>query len=91
MPVQMRIGDTNICGKGATGVFVAGSPNVRANNIPTIRIGDPYVCPHCQGVAVSGSPNVFINNIPSHRVTDTNCDCDGCGNAVSGSPNVFIN
>lgn len=43
MPGQVRVGDLCICGKGAIGVYVQGSPNVLTNNRQSVRVGDMYV------------------------------------------------
>lgn len=72
-------------------VFTKGSPNVRANNIPVVRQGDP-IKPHCcpdschGGSAVGNSCSVFVNNRPvQHVINGVTCG----DTSAQGSPNTF--
>ena len=70
-----------------------GSPNVFANGIAVVRIGDNYELHACPGssphsaVASSGSSTVFANGIAIHRVGD-DISCGSTG--ADGSPDVYI-
>jgi uncharacterized Zn-binding protein involved in type VI secretion len=70
-----------------------GSPNVFANGLPIMRVGDKYEDHSCPGspphsaTASSGSSKVFINGRPAHRHGDK----ISCGSkADKCSPNVLI-
>ncbi len=87
MPGVARDAGTDIAG----GPIIQGSPNVKANNQPVVRIGDA-VLPHGRGphagpVMVGGSGNVFANNIGVSRAGDP----ASCGHTATGSGNVFAN
>lgn len=69
-----------------------GSPNVRANGYPVVRVGDHFVT-HCNvschdSVQAQGSPNVHANGIPKARKGD-GVACGGV--CATGSQNYFIN
>jgi uncharacterized Zn-binding protein involved in type VI secretion len=93
MPEQARVGDLVICGKGAIGVWVTGSPDTFCTlTQPMVRKSvDIYVCPHCTGIAVGASPDVHVNSQRTHRKGDSTVDCDGPGVTITGSHNVLIN
>ena len=89
-----RVGDSH----GGHGCFpptnaVRGSPNVKINGVPALRVGDPFVvhcCPKngCHTPAMAtGSATVNINGLPAARIGDMT----GCtATVISGSSNVFI-
>lgn len=81
---------------------IEGSPDVMANGIPVVRVGDAYdihkfalfpaqspmppVSPH-DSVSAQGSTTVFANNKAVTRVGDQT----SCADIVEiGSPNVFV-
>ncbi|MGJ8606232.1 MAG: PAAR domain-containing protein [Marivita sp.] len=73
---------------------VQGSPNVSANTLAVMRVGDmyaPHFCPVCKAphpqLLAAGSRSVFVNGIPAGRIGDR-VACGG--QAQSGSPNVVI-
>jgi len=84
--------DEECCPHDVEGVFIEGSPNVRANERAVVRVGDAVSgnCPHCGGAgyAVEGSSIVKANGIPVVRVGDAVSLGGGGGVATSGSPNV---
>ena len=96
MPANARIGDAVCCGS----VCAKGSPDVFANSIAQVRLGDI-----CSGHGcfpprpnISGSPTVFANSIPVHRIGDKwppHGGGPGCmahpSTQCSGSPTVFSN
>jgi len=68
------------------------SPNVFANELNMMRIGDLGIstCPHCViSYALTGSEMTFANNIPVHRVGDIHIVPCGTGVCITGSPDVF--
>jgi uncharacterized Zn-binding protein involved in type VI secretion len=75
----------------AGSVIAAGSPDVRTNGSPTVRIGDFIVghgkAPHSGPVMAAGSPDVFANNIPVCR----SGDAASCGHPACASGNVLAN
>lgn len=74
---------------------IQASPNVFADNIPVVRVGDQYAPhpntnqPHPGRTASQGSPNVFANNLAVQRAGDA----ISCGDSANGtgSPDVIIN
>lgn len=97
-----RIGDivTGRCDADApdhprdfTGTWTTGSPNVTANGLPVVRVGDLGItdCGH-NFQAVAGSGNVQTNDLQQVRVGDPVIVLEGgAGIAVSGSENVTVN
>ena len=94
MPAVTRIGDNSTvdpCGAPPRPA-AEGSPNVYANSIPVVRLGDNYAPHACPGSsphitpASAGSPTVFVNGKPVHRIGDS-IACDSV--AAEGSPDVF--
>jgi uncharacterized Zn-binding protein involved in type VI secretion len=82
------------CTHAATGPAVSGSPDVRVNRKPALRIDDKGVHAPCCGAnlwtAVEGSATVFINGRPAHRVGDATKHCGGRGKLIEGSDNVYV-
>jgi len=103
MPEQCRLGDkSNVpsdshgcpgCSHPCIGPATQGSPNVKVNGMPAIRVTDPGVHSSCCGpntwIAKTGSGTVFINNLKAHRKGDQDTHCGGMGNMVEGSTNVI--
>lgn len=104
MPGQGRVGDNSsipadahgcmACPHPGIGEAVSGSPDVRCNGRPALRVGDRGIHEACCGsntwVAKSGSTTVFINNRPAHRKGDADKHCGGIGLLVEGSSNVDV-
>jgi uncharacterized Zn-binding protein involved in type VI secretion len=104
MPGQGRVGDRShieadahgclACPHPGTGPGVAGSPDVRCNGRPALRVGDPGVhaacCSSNTWIATTGSTTVFINNRAAHRLGDADTHCGGGGKLVQGSHNVDV-
>jgi uncharacterized Zn-binding protein involved in type VI secretion len=104
MPGQGRVGDKSkipvdahgcpACPHPAIGPAVSGSPDVRCNGRPALRVGDPGVHALCCNantwVAHTGSATVFINNRAAHRERDLDLHCGGVGWLIEGSPNVIV-
>lgn len=104
MPEQGRVGDKARnpadahgcpgCAHGVIGPAVSGSPNVKVNGKPALRVGDPGVHAACCGPnqwkAAKGSSTVFINGLPAHRKGDMTAHCGGVGNLIEGSPDVIV-
>lgn len=97
MPAAHRIGDI---GSGHPCHFppspaIGGSPSVFVNNLPAMRVGDPYVPHACiQGEAglhprklLKGSSSIFIDGCAAGRIGDA-IDCGG--EASTGSFNVMF-
>jgi uncharacterized Zn-binding protein involved in type VI secretion len=81
------------CTHAATGPAVSGSPDVRVNRKPALRVGDKGVHPCCGAnlwTAVEGSATVFVNGRPAHRVGDATKHCGGRGKLTEGSENVYV-
>ena len=103
-PPVGRVGDRAFCPADAhgcpacphpvTGPATKGSPTVKVNGRPALRIGDSGVHMACCGPnswkAASGSSTVFFDGIPAHRIGDTTSHCGGIGKLVGGSPNVLV-
>ncbi len=94
MPPVTRLGD-DCTGHGCfpPRPSVSSSPNVYANGIPVIRVGDAYaahgcsICSSHTGDLASGSATVFVNGLPVGRIGDSVT----CGSSVAvGSPDVII-
>lgn len=104
MPAAGRLGDKSqcphcshgcpACGHSVTGPAVTGSPNVRINSKPALRVGDRGEHASCCGgntwEAVQGAPGVRVNGRPAFRVGDAAHHCGGMGKLVEGSSNVNI-
>jgi len=104
MPGQGRVGDRSTipadahgclgCPHPSVGPAVAGSPDVRCNGRPALRVGDPGVhsacCSSNTWAAQTGSTTVFINNRAAHRNGDADKHCGGIGKLVEGSHNVDV-
>jgi len=72
---------------------ISASPNVNANGIPVVRVGDNYALHGCSnrkphtGILVSGSSTVSVNGLPVGRVGD-GISCNS--SVAAGSPDVII-
>lgn len=105
MPAATRKGDKSHCpadGHGCPGCphsvvgpGVSGSPDVKINGKPVMRVGDVGIHAACCGSntwrAIQGSPNVFVNGRAIHRLGDADQHCGGVGKMIEGSQDVFIN
>jgi uncharacterized Zn-binding protein involved in type VI secretion len=103
MPPQARLGDkSNVpadshgcpaCPHPAVGPAIQGSPDVKVNGRPAVRVGDKGMHAACCGTnmwtAAKGSGTVMINNKPAHRQGDQDTHCGGSGQMIEGSPNVI--
>jgi uncharacterized Zn-binding protein involved in type VI secretion len=103
MPPQARLGDkSNVpadahgcpaCPHPCIGPAIQGSPDVKVNGRPAVRVGDKGVHAACCGpnmwTAAKGSATVMINNKPAHRLGDQDTHCGGTGQMIEGSPNVI--
>jgi uncharacterized Zn-binding protein involved in type VI secretion len=69
-----------------------GSPNVKVNAMPALRVGDMGIHAACCGpntwTPVKGSGTVFINQRAAVRMGDQTQHCGGVGQMIQGSPNV---
>jgi uncharacterized Zn-binding protein involved in type VI secretion len=73
-----RVGDTMSHGNTLTN----GSPNVTADSLAVVRVGDIYNCPtHGSVLMVSGSSNVFANGVAVCRLGDA----ASCGAVVTSA------
>jgi uncharacterized Zn-binding protein involved in type VI secretion len=104
MPPQGRVGDLSqvpadahgcpACPHPCVGPATKGSPTVKVNKMPALRVTDTGVHAACCGpntwVAQAGSATVFINNLKAHRQGDTDTHCGGVGRLIMGSPNVIV-
>ena len=102
MPNQGRVSDLSqvpadahgcpACPHPCIGPATKGSPNVKVNGMPALRVTDSGIHAACCGpntwVAQAGSATVFINNLKAHRMGDADTHCGGVGRLVGGSPNV---
>lgn len=81
------------CPHPCIGPATAGSPNVKVNGMPALRVGDNGIhgpcCAANTWVAAAGSGTVFINNQPAHRQGDSGTHCGGTGMLAEGSTNVM--
>ena len=103
MPGVGRLGDLSqapadahgcpACPHPAVGPAVVGSPDVIANHLPVVRVGDSGVHAACCGPnmwkAAAGSATVFVNHKPVHRMGDQDAHCGGTGELIQGSPDVI--
>jgi uncharacterized Zn-binding protein involved in type VI secretion len=104
MAAQGRLGDkasAPLCAHGCPacphptlGPAIAGSPNVRVNGQPALRVDDTGIHGTCCGPnqwrAMAGSATVFLNGKAAHRVGDGSQHCGGRGQLLEGSPNVSV-
>jgi uncharacterized Zn-binding protein involved in type VI secretion len=102
MPPQARLGDMSqvmadahgcpACPHPAVGPAILGSPNVKVNKMPAIRVDDKGVHAACcngnNWTAQAGSATVFINSKKAHRLGDADKHCGGMGKMIGGSANV---
>jgi len=80
------------CPHGWISTHYRGSPDVLANDLNIMRIGDIGIstCPHCViSYAITGSALSLANDIPIHRVGDVHIVPCGPGVCISGSANVL--
>ena len=104
MPPQGRVSDLAqakadahgcpACPHPVIGPGTKGSPDVKVNGLPALRLGDPGMhAPCCGGNtwnAQTGSATVFINGKPAHRKGDMTKHCGGVGELTMGSPTVLV-
>lgn len=104
MPAQGRLGDKGhvpacvhgcpACPHLAVGPAITGSPDVRCDGRPALRVGDRGVHAACCGAntwsATEGARTVMINNRPAHRMHDAQQHCGGQGRLIEGSPTVMV-
>ena len=104
MRPQSRLGDFSLvpkdnhqgpdCPHVCIGPAVTGSPDVKVNTRPALRVGDSGVHSQCcrenTWVAVDGSKTVFINKQKAHRLGDADRHCGGPGYMVQGSKDVKV-
>ena len=80
------------CPHPVSGPAIAGSPSVRVNGRPALRVGDAGVHGSCCGPnmwnAQVGSATVFINGKGAHRQGDAVKHCGSIGRLINGSPDV---
>ena len=103
MPPQGRLADNSnvgayghgcpACPHNCTGPAIMGSPNVKVNGLPALRVNDMGIHAACCGpnmwVAAAGSGTVFINGLAAHRKDDADTHCGGNGKLIVGSPDVI--
>lgn len=104
MPPQGRVGDLSsvpadahgcpACPHPCIGPATKGSPTVKVNKLPALRVSDTGVHAACCGpnswTAKAGSATVFINSMKAHRQGDADTHCGGTGQLIMGSPNVIV-
>jgi uncharacterized Zn-binding protein involved in type VI secretion len=104
MPPQGRVGDLSqvpadvhgcpACPHPCIGPATKGSPTVKVNKLPALRVTDSGIHAACCGpntwVAQAGSATVFINSLKAHRQGDADTHCGGSGKLIMGSPNVIV-
>jgi uncharacterized Zn-binding protein involved in type VI secretion len=104
MPPQGRVGDLSqvpadahgcpACPHPCVGPATKGSPTVKVNKLPALRVTDTGIHAACCGpntwVAQAGSATVFINSLKAHRQGDSDTHCGGVGRLIMGSPNVIV-
>ena len=97
-----RVGDTanapadvhgcKSCPHPVQGPAAQGSPDVRVNGLPALRVGDRGAHSGCCGSnqweAATGAATVRVNGRGVHRLGDITKHCGGVGALVQGSPNV---
>ena len=80
------------CPHPCIGPAIAGSPDVKCNSMPALRVGDPGMHAACCGpntwTAQEGSGTVFINNKKAHRMGDADKHCGGSGKLITSSTSV---
>jgi uncharacterized Zn-binding protein involved in type VI secretion len=103
MPQQSRRGDNSrvpedshgndCCPHDCIGPAESGSPDVKVNNRPALRVTDVGIHAKCCGenvwVAKAGSSTVLINGLKAHRKGDLDEHCGGPGFMVEGSEDVI--
>lgn len=76
------------------GPAISGSPDVKVNNLPLVRMGDSGIHTACCGEGtwkvVDGSTGVFVNGRPVARKGDITQHCGGKGHLITGSANVVV-
>jgi len=76
------------------GPAIAGSPDVKCNQRPALRVGDPGIHMACCGTntweAKTGASTVFINGKAAYRMADASKHCGTMGKLIEGSPNVIV-
>jgi uncharacterized Zn-binding protein involved in type VI secretion len=102
MPPAGRLGDKAkipvdihgcpACPHPAIGPAIVGSPTVKVNGKPALRLGDKGIHAACCATnmweAMTGSGTVMINGMPAHRMNDITRHCGGMGKLIEGSGNV---
>jgi uncharacterized Zn-binding protein involved in type VI secretion len=82
------------CPHPCIGPATKGSPTVKVNKLPALRVSDTGIHAACCGpntwVAQAGSATVFINSLKAHRQGDADTHCGGSGKLIVGSPNVIV-
>lgn len=82
------------CPHHVKGPATTGSPDVKINNMPALRVTDMGVHAPCCGPnmwsAGKGSGTVTINFLPAVREGDMTQHCGGVGQMVEGSQDVII-
>jgi uncharacterized Zn-binding protein involved in type VI secretion len=103
MPKQARLGDKakvpadshncTQCPHTCVGPATEGSPTVKVNGKPALRVGDHGIHSSCCGSntwqAKTGSATVFIDGKAAHRYGDVDQHCGGIGQMIDGSDNVI--
>jgi uncharacterized Zn-binding protein involved in type VI secretion len=104
MAKQSRLGDSSEvpsdthdrprCPHKCVGPAESGSPDVKVNGLPALRVTDTGVHSECCGpntwIATEGSATVFINNLEAHRLGDADQHCGGPGYMIEGSDDVLV-
>lgn len=104
MPAQGRVSDLSqvpadahgcpACPHPCVGPATKGSPTVKVNKLPALRVTDTGIHAACCGpntwTAQAGSATVFINSLKAHRMGDADQHCGGMGRLIGGSPNVMV-
>jgi uncharacterized Zn-binding protein involved in type VI secretion len=104
MPPQGRVGDLSqvpadvhgcpACPHPCIGPATKGSPTVKVNKLPALRVTDSGIHAACCGpnpmYAQAGSATVFIPSLKAHRQGDADTHCGGSGKLIMGSPNVIV-
>lgn len=105
MKPQSRLGDNSLvpsdthhkcprCPHKCVGPAQTGSPDVKVNSRPALRVSDTGRHSHCCGpntwVAIAGSKTVLINNLQAHRLGDADRHCGGPGYMIQASRDVMV-
>lgn len=104
MPPASRLGDVAqapvcahscpLCPHVVSGPAMSGSPDVRINKLPALRVGDMGVHSACCGSnnweAAGGSGTVKVNGKPLVRKNDATRHCGGMGRMMDGSETVQV-